>query len=203
MKHLVIIPAFNEEANLERTLSDLAALPDQYEFLVIDDGSHDSTGEIAARLASLSGGRIRALHFSLNCGIGTAIQAGYMFAAQCGIYEYVLRFDADGQHDVGAVLKLVEESRRRKLDLCVGSRFLESSESGFRTTLLRRLGIIFLSRMISLLSGVRVTDPASGLQCASPRAWRHFARRHRHWASAATHHRPVSAIRQRLAAGPI
>jgi len=87
----------------------------------------------------------------------------------------VIQFDADGQHDVQAIVYLVEACERHDWDLCIGSRFLQQEAGGFQSTLPRRLGIRFLSALIRLLSGVRVTDPTSGLRCAGPRAWMDFA----------------------------
>jgi glycosyltransferase involved in cell wall biosynthesis len=112
----------------------------------------------------------------MNCGIGAAVQAGYLFASRQGDYQYVIQFDADGQHEAAYVPALVEACTARGLDLCVGSRFLGAAATGDRSTWQRRLGIRLFRWLIRLFSGVLVTDPTSGLRCAGPRAWTRFAR---------------------------
>jgi hypothetical protein len=143
--------------------------------LVVNDGSTDLTSQVAHELAAASRLRMHVIDLPLNGGIGVAVQCGYLFAAQAQRYDYVLQFDADGQHDVRAVTALVAECERADLDLCIGSRFLGPPAEGFRSTLWRRLGIRFLARLISFLGGTRITDPTSGLRCAGVRAWMDFA----------------------------
>jgi glycosyltransferase involved in cell wall biosynthesis len=174
--NLIILPAYNEEEALPKTIAALQALPDGFEALVVNDGSRDQTGAVAERLARTSRVPLHVVHLPLNCGIGGAVQTGYLFARQQGRFKYAIQFDADGQHDAGALVELVRACEEQGLDLCVGSRFLAPAEGGFRSTFTRRLGIRFFAWLISALSGVRVTDPTSGFRCAGPRAWEHFAR---------------------------
>ncbi len=176
MKHLVVIPAFNEEASLPRTVEDLQSLPGNYDLLVVNDGSLDRTGVVAAELAGRSRLPLHVLHLAVNAGIGGAVQTGYLFAATRGGYQYVIQFDADGQHPAEAIPALVEACIRNEYDLCVGSRFLDPDKASDRSTFLRRLGIRFFAWLIGLLCGIRVTDPTSGFRCAGPRAWGRFAR---------------------------
>jgi glycosyltransferase involved in cell wall biosynthesis len=176
MKHLIVIPAYNEEEALPQTIAGLQTLPDCFELLVVNDGSRDRTGAVAEKLARTSRLAMHVVHLPLNGGIGVAVQTGYLFAARRQCYHYVLQFDADGQHEAAAIPALVAACEADGLDLCVGSRFRSPTADAFRSTRLRRLGIRFFARLISLLSGVRVTDPTSGLRCAGPRAWQRFAR---------------------------
>ncbi|HEV3443564.1 MAG TPA: glycosyltransferase family 2 protein [Gemmataceae bacterium] len=189
-RHLIVIPAYNEQEALQQTIADLQTLPDHYDVLLIDDGSRDGTAELARRLQRASRLPLHLLHLPMNCGIGVAVQAGYLFAAQRGSYHYVIQFDADGQHDAAYIPALVAECEKKNLDLCVGSRFLkagakktpapkpqatERSDQDFQSTLPRRLGIHFFAWLIRLLSGVQVTDPTSGFRCAGPPSWKRFA----------------------------
>ena len=178
MKHLVIIPAYNEEEALPKTVATLQGLPDGFELLVINDGSLDRTAEVVAELARGSRLPLHLINLPVNSGIGVAVQTGYIFAAQRGEYTYVIQFDADGQHDASYIPSLVEACQAQNLDLCVGSRFLLMDRDAFRSTFLRRLGIRFFAWLIGTLSGVKVTDPTSGFRCAGPRAWQSFARRY-------------------------
>jgi glycosyltransferase involved in cell wall biosynthesis len=176
MRTLIILPAFNEEHALPGTIAELQSLPDGYELLVVNDGSRDGTGAVAEGLARTTRVPMHVVHLALNCGIGVAVQTGYLFAAKRGGYEYVIQFDADGQHDPAAVPALVAACERERLDLCVGSRFLTPASDGFRSTAVRRVGIHFFARLIGLLTRVAVTDPTSGLRCAGRRVWERFAR---------------------------
>jgi glycosyltransferase involved in cell wall biosynthesis len=176
MKNLIIIPAFNEERSLPAVVEHLQSLPDDYELLIINDGSSDRTGPLAEQLARRSRLLLHVIHLPYNCGIGVTVQTGYLFAANSGGYRYAIQFDGDGQHDVDAIPLLVQECERRQLDLCIGSRFLGAPEQTFQSTLLRRVGIRFFRGLIQVLGGLRVTDPTSGLRCAGPRAWQAFTR---------------------------
>jgi glycosyltransferase involved in cell wall biosynthesis len=184
VRDLIVVPAYNEQETLQRTVADLQVLPEGFEVLVVNDGSRDRTGEEARRVAQASRIPVHVAELPMNGGIGVAVQTGYLFAATQGGYRYVIQFDADGQHDAASIPALVRECEAKGLDLCVGSRFLTAAwapaeggqPDGYRSTAARRLGIRFFAWLIGRLSGVRVTDPTSGLRCAGPRAWQRFAR---------------------------
>ncbi|HLX62186.1 MAG TPA: glycosyltransferase family 2 protein [Planctomycetota bacterium] len=178
MKNLIVIPAYNEEQALPGTIAALQALPDGFEIVVINDGSRDGTAAAAQEAARASRLPVHLINMPSNGGIGVAVQAGYLFAARRGGFTYAIQFDADGQHDASYLQALVAECEAKHLDLCIGSRFLQKSEGNFQSTLTRRVGIRFFSRLIGLLSGVRVTDPTSGFRCAGPRAWKRFSERY-------------------------
>lgn len=173
--HLIVVPAFNEAATLPELFVRLQQLPEDFEILIVNDGSTDETATVAEREAAASRLRARVLHLATNGGIGVAVQAGYIFARARRRFEYVIQCDGDGQHDPSYIPAMVEACKARNLDLCVGSRFLEPS-NGDRSTRLRRLGIGIFVRLIGFLSGARLTDPTSGLRCAGPHAWERFAR---------------------------
>jgi glycosyltransferase involved in cell wall biosynthesis len=176
MKNLVVIPAYNEEDAIVRTLQDLQSLPDGFELLVINDGSLDRTEPLAEAFARTSRLPVHVVSLPTNCGIGAAMQTGYLFAAARDNFDYVIQFDGDGQHDAACIPRLIDACEAGDLDLCVGSRFLGQGDAGFRSTFLRRLGIRFFAGLIGLLARTRVTDPTSGFRCAGRRAWTAFAR---------------------------
>jgi len=153
---------------LPKTVADLQQLPDGYELVVINDGSSDRTAQVAAELGAHSRVPLHLITLPVNSGIGVAMQTGYLFAARSGQFRYAVQFDADGQHGAAYIPQLVEHCSKNELDLCIGSRFLESKPGEFRSTFARRIGIRFFSRLISTLSGIRVTDPTSGFRCAGP-----------------------------------
>jgi len=177
-KYLVVIPAYNEEASLPQAVARLQALPADYELLIINDGSTDLTSEVSHELAATSRLPLHVVDLPMNGGIGVAVQTGYLFAADSQRYDYVIQYDADGQHDAEAITALVEACDRRDLDICIGSRFLMRPPGAFRSTFQRRVGIRFLAWLIGLLGRVKVTDPTSGFRCAGPRAWTAFAQQY-------------------------
>ena len=172
---LVVLPAWNEADALPSTIASLQDLPAGFELLVVNDGSLDATADVARRLQATSRVPLHLVSLTLNSGIGAAVQTGFRFAARCQRFEYVVQFDADGQHDAQAIVALVAECQQRGWDMCVGSRFLSRELVSDRSTPLRRVGIRFFAALISLLSRQRVTDPTSGFRCMSRRAWSAFA----------------------------
>ena len=166
MRALVIVPAFNEARSLPGVAEDLRRCGEPIDVCVVDDGSTDRTAEVASELGLTS------LRIPANLGIGGAVQAGYLWAERHG-YQAAVQFDGDGQHDASHLGALLAPLRRGEADLVVGSRFL--AEGGYRSTLLRRTGIRYLSWFLRLRCGARVTDPTSGLRAAGPRAIALFA----------------------------
>ncbi|SEO96300.1 glycosyltransferase family 2 protein [Denitrobacterium detoxificans] len=91
MKTLLVIPAYNEEENIERVVDALIADYPTYSYLVVNDGSRDATADICRRRG------YRFLDLPINVGLSGAFQAGLKYAYRNG-YDCVIQFDADGQH---------------------------------------------------------------------------------------------------------
>jgi glycosyltransferase involved in cell wall biosynthesis len=174
-RHLIVIPAYNEAANLPTTIANLQTLPDHFEILVVNDGSLDDTSRLARQLSASSRLKLHVVDLATNCGIGAAVQTGYLFAARSNHYQYVIQFDADGQHDAAWVQTMIDGCEQQGLDFCIGSRFLDRESTNYRSSRMRRYGIRYLSTLIALLSQIRISDPTSGFRCAGPRAWQAFA----------------------------
>ncbi len=164
---LVIIPAFNEAEAIAHVIGDVRNHC-AHDIVVIDDGSADDT---AARAAAVGA---RVLRHPCNLGIGAAVQSGYLYALRNG-YDFVVRQDGDGQHDPSYIPALVSILERGESDIVVGSRFL--AREGFQSTLVRRLGIVILS-VVSSLIGTRTTDPTSGYWALNRRAFAVLATSH-------------------------
>lgn len=156
---LVIVPAYNEEANIESTVR--SVVDAGYDYVVINDGSKDSTLNVCK-----SNG-INVLDLPQNLGIGGAVQAGHKYARRYG-YDIDVQVDGDGQHDPKYIPMLVEEISSGA-DLVIGSRFLAPLD-GFKSTRLRRMGIKWLSFWLNLFTGRIITDPTSGFRASGPKA---------------------------------
>lgn len=169
MRVLAIIPAFNEERSLPAVLDGLRRLAPGVDACVVDDGSSDATGAVARAHGAVL------LPLAVNLGIGGAVQAGYRWARDHG-YDVAVQVDGDGQHDPSFLPALVAEVAAGRADLVVGSRFVGPAEAGaFRSTWSRRAGIRYLSAVLRLRCGARVTDPTSGFRAAGRRAIDLFA----------------------------
>lgn len=122
MKTLVIIPTYNERANLESIVARvLACGRDDMDLLVVDDGSPDGTGELADSLAAAIPLRVSVLHRQGKNGLGTAYLAGFKHALERG-YEAACEMDADGSHEPEALPALVDSVVRGVADVAIGSR---------------------------------------------------------------------------------
>ncbi|OHB78186.1 MAG: family 2 glycosyl transferase [Planctomycetes bacterium RBG_16_64_10] len=151
----VVVPAYNEALRLDATL---AALGSHYRnVVVVDDGSTDATRTVAM------GHGVWHLRHLFNCGQGAALQTGIDFALRQGA-RIVVTFDADGQHQVEDVARLLAPIRAGRADIALGSRFLGSAPGlPWSRWLMLKLGVLFTR----LFSGLPVTDTHNGLRAFS------------------------------------
>lgn len=164
-KVLLIIPAYNEEASISKTIEQI---PATYDYIVINDGSTDRTQQI------LEQNHYRHIDLISNLGIGGAVQTGYKYAHKMG-YDIAIQFDADGQHDISYLPDLIQPITQNHADLVIGSCFVNKSLKNQRSSKIRRFGIHFLSNFIKLFSGKRIHDPTSGFRAASREVIANFA----------------------------
>lgn len=156
-KGLVIIPAYNESANIENTVADIKKNAPDFDYVVINDCSKDNTLEI------LKANDMNYISLPVNLGIGGAVQTGYKYACEHG-YETAVQVDGDGQHDVSYLNAMYDAMKTQNADMIIGSRFIE--KEGFQSSLMRRIGISYFTKMIKVLTGVTITDPTSGFRLA-------------------------------------
>jgi glycosyltransferase involved in cell wall biosynthesis len=163
---LVFIPAWNEEENLPAVLDELHSdLPDAH-VLVVDDGSTDRT----ASVAEAHGAEV--LSFGENRGLQEGVAAGYAFAND-NDYAFVGRVDADGQHPVEELAKLLEIVRAGQADVAVGSRFATGDGYDayrYEPSPSRRLGTSLLRRGMRAALGRPFHDATSGMYAANRQA---------------------------------
>ena len=167
---IAIVPAFQERASIARVVEDIRRLSTA-DVVVIDDGSGDGTAAAAVR----AGARVITLPF--NLGIGSAVQTGYMVALE-GRYDIAIQVDGDGQHPAEEIDRLIAALTESGADIVVGSRFMGGG--AYKAPLGRRLGIALFARIVSLITGFRMTDTTSGFRASGARAISLFAAAYPH-----------------------
>lgn len=161
MKVLMIIPAYNEEKNIVKTINSLKEVKIKdvdLDYIVINDGSSDNTKRV------LEDNKIKFIDLTCNLGIGGAVQTGYKYAFYNN-YDIAIQFDGDGQHNPKYIENLIEGINQGN-DLVVGSRFVKKIDT-FKSTAIRRLGINFLSSLIRICTGKTIKDPTSGFRASN------------------------------------
>ena len=166
---LVIVPAYNEEKAIAEVIEDLKSIPLDLDILVVNDGSADSTSQVARAT-----GQALVADLPKNLGIGGAVQTGFKYASRRG-YQNAVQFDGDGQHVAGEIHKLLAALEGSGADMVIGSRFLQKHE-GFRSTFVRRIGIRLFQVINSVLIGQRITDNTSGFRAYDRKAIEFLAR---------------------------
>ena len=166
MKKLVIIPAYNEAGNIEKTVLDIMEHAKGFDYVIINDFSTDNTLEICRQ----SGFHV--VNLPVNLGIGGGVQTGYLYAFRNG-YDIAVQFDGDGQHNARYLDEMAEKLERENLDMVIGSRYI--TKEGFLSSRLRRAGIKYFTFLIKLVTGKRITDPTSGMRMINRRTLAMFA----------------------------
>jgi glycosyltransferase involved in cell wall biosynthesis len=169
---LVFIPAWNEEASLPAVLDELHGVLPDADLLVVDDGSTDGTADVAHAAGA------DVLSFGENRGLTAGIAAGYGYALEHG-YAICGRVDADGQHPVSELARLIALVREGRCDVAVGSRY--ASGDGYepyryRPSGTRAFGMGVLRRALHVVIRRPFHDPTSGMYAADAKALPALAR---------------------------
>jgi len=151
-KVFIVIPAFNEEKTISKLVSKLKE-SGYHNVVVISDASEDKTAKKAKNLGA------KVLVLPINRGVGGALRTGFEFSLSQGA-EIIVMMDADLQHKVSDIKKLIKPIFKNKVDVVLGSRFLTKA----RVPFLRRLGNIFGNFITYLIYGLKVSDSQSGFR---------------------------------------
>ncbi len=155
LRKIIIIPVYNEEENIERTVESIQKNALDFDYIIINDCSTDHTRKICEENG------FNVINLPINLGIGGAVQTGYRYAYEQG-YDVAVQVDGDGQHDPKFLEKMAVYLQENGVDMVIGSRFIE--KKGFQSSAVRRIGISFFSILIKILTGKKITDPTSGLR---------------------------------------
>lgn len=161
-----VIPAYNEEQNIERVINELKQEFKEIKIIVVNDSSKDNTKKIVQKNG------ITCISHPFNMGYAMALQTGIKYAKING-YKKVVQFDADGQHVACEARKLIEKMKETKCDIVIGSRFLE--KGNYKQTFFRKLGTDIFSFLIKIFCKKKISDPTSGFQCLGEKAIDRFS----------------------------
>lgn len=172
---LLIIPAYNEEKNIEKVMKQLAQpeIADIVDVLVMNDASSDNTNWLAKEYGCA------VVTHVFNLGYGSGLQLGYKYAIRRG-YSYVIQMDADGQHDVCNIPKIYQRLKEkdddgRTPDIVLGSRFMKGSTE-FEVSFAKKMAFVLFRKMLYLATGRKIADPTTGLQGLSRKAVLYYSK---------------------------
>ena len=163
MKVLIIIPAYNEALNIEKTVQDVKENTD-YDYIVINDCSKDNTEEVCRK------NNFNMLSLPVNYGLTSGIQLGMKYAYQNG-YDVAIQFDGDGQHEAKYLKDLVK-SIENGVDIAIGSRFVNKKKPHS----MRMFGSNLLTAAIKLTTGKTIKDPTSGMRAYDKKTIEEFVK---------------------------
>ncbi len=164
MRLLVIIPAYNEEDNIEKVVNNLTENYPQYDYVVVNDGSSDNTAQICEKLG------FNMIHLPVNLGLAGGFQAGMKYAER-NDYDAAIQFDGDGQHDPKFINEMLSAMEKYNADIVIGSRFVDKK----KPFSMRMLGNNLIQGCIYLTTGKKIKDPTSGMRIFNRRMIRKLA----------------------------
>lgn len=162
MKTLIIIPAYNEQANIENLIKDIKSY--NYDYLIINDCSSDDTARI------LDKNNYNHIDLSINVGLAGVTRIGFMYAYENN-YDCAICIDGDGQHQPKYVHKLIKEIENG-YDYVVGSRYVDEN----KPVTSRMIGSRLICWFIKLKTGVKVSDPTSGMRALGRKVLEDFSK---------------------------
>ena len=163
MNTLIIIPAYNEEKNIERVVNMLVENYPQYDYVVVNDCSKDDTKGVCER------NKYNYIDLPINLGSAGAVQAGYKYAHEHN-YDVAIQYDGDGQHRpeyIEALVQAIEDGA----DIAIGSRFVTEK----KPWTMRMLGSRIITFFIKLVTKIEVKDPTSGMRAIDQKLIKEFA----------------------------
>jgi glycosyltransferase involved in cell wall biosynthesis len=165
VKLVILIPAYNEEKNIEKTVSDIPrgiAGVDEVKILVVNDGSTDQTKNLAHK-----SGADKIISHKRNLGVGAAFMTGIRNAISMNA-DIVVTVDGDSQANVNDIPGLIEPILNNQFDVVIGTRFLKNIPEGYPK--IKLIGNRIFTNLVSLVAGQKFTDSQTGLRAYSKEA---------------------------------
>ena len=167
MKVLFVIPAYNEEANIENVIKEIKKDVKYADILIRNDCSTDNTKKI------IENNNVKCITGIFNLKYAWAVQTGIKYAYQ-NDYDYVIQFDADGQHIAKEAEKLLNEMKKSNVDIVIGSRFLK--DTGYKHPFFKKVATKLFTLIIKIFCKQEITDPTSGFQCLNKKVIEYYSK---------------------------
>ena len=158
MQIVIGIPAYNEEKNIAKILLKLQTITSK--IIVCNDGSSDMTGEIAEKIGAI------VINHPKNLGYGAGIRSIFLKAKELNP-DILVTFDADGQHRIEDIQKVIGPIIKGDADIVIGSRFLSKNEN---VPTYRKLGINVITKIVNITTKQKITDSQSGFRAYNKKA---------------------------------
>ena len=152
MKALIIVPAYNEQDSLRKTIDDIETHLPGMDYVIINDCSTDQSEELICR------NHFNHITLPVNLVLSGAVQTGYKYAYENG-YDCAVQFDGDGQHQAKYINEMVNQIEQG-YDIVIGSRFVNLRKDHS----LRMFGSRILTCLIKMKTHFRISDPTSGMR---------------------------------------
>ncbi|WP_337955356.1 glycosyltransferase family 2 protein [Faecalicoccus acidiformans] len=162
-KALVIIPAYNEALNIEKTVQDIRLNAPNLNYVIINDGSKDDTLEVIKK------NEYNYIDGFCNQGLFGAVQTGFKLALEED-YDVAIQFDGDGQHSAKYLQSMIDEIQKGN-DIVIGSRYVTEKKPWSA----RMIGSRLISLGIKMVTGKTIKDPTSGLRAYNKSCIRDYA----------------------------
>jgi glycosyltransferase involved in cell wall biosynthesis len=165
-RSLIIIPAFNEEENIAYVIKDIRKNHPSLSFIVINDGSEDSTELVLNKNKALY------ITHPINLGYGASLKTGYQYALKNG-YDFVIQIDGDCQHRADQIQKLFSAYQEGETDIIIGSRYIKDNEA--KLSFAKKLAHKIFAALIHTKNQTPIKDITSGFQLLNKKAYSYFA----------------------------
>ena len=151
---LLVIPVYNEEDSILKVCKELSEDYPQYDYIVVNDGSTDSTKQLLIQH------HIKFIDYPVNLGLSAAFCGGLLYGLKRG-YRYFMQYDGDGQHDAKYVKDMIDIAEREKSDIVIGSRYINGSQKPIS---MRVIGNRLIGLCIRITTNRVITDSTSGMR---------------------------------------
>lgn len=160
---LVVVPTYNEVANIERLVRNIFSLQRSFDVLVVDDQSPDGTATVVRELMEEWPKSLFLLERQGKLGLGTAYIAGFKWAL-ARHYDYIFEMDADFSHNPNDLIRLYNACHRDGYDLSIGSRY-KTGVNVVNWPMSRVLLSWLASRYVRFITGMKIYDTTAGFVC--------------------------------------
>ncbi|MCX4282975.1 polyprenol monophosphomannose synthase [uncultured Alistipes sp.] len=167
MRRLVIIPTYNEKENVAAMIAKVFSLPEEFDLLIIDDGSPDGTAAIVKQRQQDFPGRLHLVERSGKLGLGTAYLTGFRWGLDHG-YDYMCEMDCDFSHNPDDLVRLFAAAAAGS-DVVVGSRYVKGVNV-VNWPMSRLMMSYFASKYVRTVTRMPVHDATAGFVCYSRKA---------------------------------